>query len=219
MTNLTDKNFGLLVAYLLPGLIVLVALRDTFPIISTWLGASVSEAPTIGGFLYATVAAVGAGLVVSAIRWLIVDRIHHATGITEPGWDFEQLQSSYEAFTGAVSNHYRYYQAYANTLSALGIAVVKHIETPGYLVSLSIKELVASIAISAILFTASRDSLRKYYDRTNAILKTRNPVQQGESSNDERMASRRSASIARQTIEGVGQTKTYRLLRGRRAGK
>lgn len=215
MNTLTDRNFGLLIAYVIPGLIVVAALQGEFPILQAWLRTSSFDSPTIGGFLYATIASVGAGLAVSALRWLIVDAIYHRTGIPEPNWNFEVLQENIDAFTGAVDNHYRYYQAYANTLTALIVSVLARFltlqESP--VSSPAIAVLFAGIVF--LFFVASRDALRKYYARTNAILKNSNPTE-GEPNDDERLASRRKASVAKQTVEWGAGRRPIRLRRERR---
>lgn len=61
MAEVTQSNFGLLIAYLLPGAILISSFSDRSPVIRTWLGAS-TESPTIGGFLFITLAAVFAGM-------------------------------------------------------------------------------------------------------------------------------------------------------------
>src|SRR5688500_13556261 len=76
-------------------------------------------APSVGGFLYVTLASTAAGLLVSAVRWSVVDRLYHRTGISEPHWEFAQLSDRLPAFLAVVDNHYRYYQFYANMLVAL----------------------------------------------------------------------------------------------------
>ena len=75
-----------------------------------------------GGFLYLTVAAFFAGLVVSTFRWLLIDSIHSHTGLKQPLWNFAKLADRQEAFAMLVDAHYRYYQFYANSMIALVIS-------------------------------------------------------------------------------------------------
>jgi len=90
--------------------------------VRVWLSASATDQPTIGGFLYATLASVAAGLTASTVRWLIIDPLHHMTGVPQPRWNFARLPESLAAFDRLIDIHYRYYQFYANTLVALPFA-------------------------------------------------------------------------------------------------
>lgn len=169
MAEVNQSNFGLLIAYLLPGTIVIASIADRSSMIRAWLGASTTGAPTVGGFLFITLAAVFAGLTTSTIRWLLLDSLHHRTGIRPPNWKFAVLQENLTAFEGAVENHYRYHQFYGNTLIAIVLAMTAN---PQFAADSSTPLVARSIgAVIVVLFYfASRDSLRKYYVRTNAIL-------------------------------------------------
>lgn len=165
MQDLTSANFGLLIAYVLPGFVLLTFLGRQSPAVGTWLeqGSELS----VAGFLYTTVASVAVGMVLSAVRWLIVDSFHHATGITKRNWDFKHLQTNISAFKSLVESQYRYYQFYANSWMALAVIVLYRIgdrATPVGLVDLIL------IAVMVVLFIASRDTLAKYYARVDDIL-------------------------------------------------
>lgn len=119
MKDVTSESFGPLIAYLLPGFVALWGASYFSETVHAWLAVSPEAAPTVGGFLYVTLGSTAAGLVVSAMRWAIIDRLYHRTGIREPRWDFTRLSANFEAFEGLVQNHYRYYQFYSNLLVAL----------------------------------------------------------------------------------------------------
>ena len=62
MDNL-EKTFGLLIAFLLPGFICIVGISFTFQEVSSWLYESASkDAPTVGGFLFSTLASLSLGV-------------------------------------------------------------------------------------------------------------------------------------------------------------
>src|SRR5262249_36119232 len=67
---------------------------------------------TVGGFLYGTLGSVAAGMLVSAIRWAVLDTLHHRTGIPQPAWNFTRFSTHAAAFDSLVQDHYRYYQHY-----------------------------------------------------------------------------------------------------------
>jgi chromate transport protein ChrA len=169
MKDVTDKNFGVIIAFLLPGFLLLWGLSYSSKEIAGWLTTSANaNGPAVGGFLYATLASLALGLLVSAIRWLIIDTfLHHVTRLKYPDFDFSKLKDkdAYAVFQGAVENHYRYYQYYANTLIALIAAFSAYAssERP----STNTWIIVSVLAFALLL--ASRDSLKKYYDRAVKI--------------------------------------------------
>jgi hypothetical protein len=172
MHDVTRSNFGLLIAYVLPGFMLLWGVGEVSPGVRAWLGAPVEDAPTIGGFLYATLASVAAGMTVSTIRWLVVDGIHHLTGLRRPRWNFAALRQNVAAFDVMVENHYRYYQFNANMLVALPIAAMLR-----WSQRFAWPDLLLLAALEAIFFIGSRDTLRKYYAQGSAVLR---PAQSGD---------------------------------------
>ena len=147
-------------------------LSCSFDEVATWLAkCRASEAPTVGGFLYATLASFSLGLLISAVRWLLVDHLLYYTGVGRKSLDFSNLKDKdrFAAFQGVVENHYRYYQYYSNTLIAILATFIL------YLVFGKVKPSVAiwivAILIMLALFFGSRDALNKYYTRANEILK------------------------------------------------
>ena len=67
MTSVSNANFGPLIAYLVPGATVLLGLSPFSPTLRAWLAATPADSPpTIGGFLYLTVASLAVGMTVSA---------------------------------------------------------------------------------------------------------------------------------------------------------
>lgn len=184
MTDLTTKNFGLVIAFLIPGFLIVLSAESHSSLIASWLGGSIASAPTVGGFLFITLAAIAAGMMVSIVRWLLIDTIHHHTGIKRPEWNFARLPENLEAFESTVDNHYRYYQAYANLLVAIMVAVLLHPRFPtefGYSPTIGYSTITL---LAVLLFVASRDAMQKYYARTSAILSSSDQ----ETSNDERLA-------------------------------
>jgi hypothetical protein len=169
MKDITDKNFGVIIAFWLPGFILLWGLSFSVPDVSVWLAkSSANDAPSVGGFLYATLASLSLGLMISAVRWLIVDSFLHCT-TTLPMIDFSKLKDkdAFAAFQGIVENHYRYYQYYSNTLiaviSAFAVYLVHGKEKPSWQLWVGV------VVLIVILLLASRDSLKKYHERASAI--------------------------------------------------
>lgn len=169
MKDVTETNFGLLIAYLIPGFTVLIGVSFFSPVVASWLGTSTDTAPTLGGFLYITIASVAAGLTVSTVRWLLLDTIHHATGIRRPAWDFSQFHTKLSGYDRLNEIHYRYYQFYANTAVALPFVAVARTLAES---RLSLWSFGGFMLIEVLFWLGSRDTLRKYYARGSMLLGT-----------------------------------------------
>ncbi len=167
MKDLSDKNFGLLIAYIVPGTIVLVGVAAFSPTVQSWLVSSSPAGPTVGGFLFVTLASVAAGMTASAVRWATVDRLHHRTGVLKPAWDDSKLPERLEAFEAIVEAHYRYYQFHSNTLVAMLFAYAAWRPTLG---PRHFSSDLGVLVLSAIFFAVSRDNLRRYYGRAAVLL-------------------------------------------------
>ena len=114
-------------------------------------------APSIGGFLFVTLASVTAGMTASAVRWATIDRLHHCTGVVKPAWDDSKLPERLEAFEAIVEAHYRYYQFHSNSLVAMLFSYA------AWRPSLGNRPLWSDLSVvflSAIFFAVSRDNLR-----------------------------------------------------------
>ncbi len=171
MRDITSDSFGLLIAYLIPGFIILWGLSQFSPDVQGWMGTSENDGHTIGGFLYGTVAAVATGLTASTVRWLLIDPLHHWTGVKVPAWDLHELHARTTAFEILIEIHYRYYQFYANTFVALPFAAIARWTDDGF----RWLELAGLIVLMALFFAGSRDTLAKYYGRVDAMLKRAPP--------------------------------------------
>ncbi|MBS0262719.1 MAG: hypothetical protein JSS02_12265 [Planctomycetes bacterium] len=171
MNDTVSGNFGLLVAYLIPGSIALWGLSLFSPQLHDWFVASPPNAPTIGGFLYLTLAALTAGMTVSALRWALVDALHAWSGITPPRLDFSKLGANVDAFNLLIEIHYRYFQFHANAFVATLIAYACYRIHGGWAAPWTAFDL-GIVAIEAVFFITSRDNLRKYYLRAAQLLGT-----------------------------------------------
>jgi hypothetical protein len=170
--NISNDTFGPLVAYLLPGATALAGLSPFLPAVRTWLAAAPGDAPTIGGFLYLTVAALAAGMTVSAVRWLVVDGLHARTGLPPPALDYSRLGENVGAFRLLIDIHYTYYRFYANMLVALAVAWAGYRAGLGWAAPPGLPDF-AVFVLAPVFFATSRDNLRKYYARSAQLLQPR----------------------------------------------
>ena len=184
----SDKNFGVVIAFVLPGFVCLWGASCWSSTVAGWLSVVPTANATVGGFLYASLGSLAAGLTASAVRWAIVDTIHHRTGVRPPEWDFGKLQDKLEAFDALVENHYRYYQFYANMLVAVAFASGCDVFSGTKDAVLSAWAIVGLVFIQSVFFAGSRDALRKYYSRAERLLGTLT-LQERSDHHDERLPS------------------------------
>jgi hypothetical protein len=156
-------NFGLLIAYVLPGFTALKGLPFLSEVQGAWGTTDAVVTPTLTSFLSGTTEAVAVGLIVSTVRWLVIDTIHHRSGLKPPNWDFALLEKNVAAFEFLIQIHYWYYKFYANMLVALLWAYA----SGAY--ALGLRGLVYWF-LALLFFLASRDSLGKYYERAGRLL-------------------------------------------------
>jgi hypothetical protein len=169
--TVTDKNFGVVIAFLIPGSLLLWGLSYSFNGIAAWFLRPDASA-TIAGFLFSTLASLGLGLLLSAIRWMIVDHVLIYIGRVKPSVvDFSKLNdpNRFASFQGIVENHYRYYQYYANTLVAVVIAFSVYVTNASELPASGVCILLALTVVA--LTWASYDCFKKYHTRTAEILR------------------------------------------------
>lgn len=166
--NTSLRGFGLLIAYVLPGFTVLLGLATLSETLRLWLVGPESSTLAVGGVLYVTAASILVGMVLNALRWVILDMLHHATGLVRPAWNDALLTDRLSAFERLVEDHYRHYQFYGNTAIAAVFAFAAWAASDAPWPS-PWPEL-ALVALEFTLVAASRDALRRYYRRTGALL-------------------------------------------------
>jgi hypothetical protein len=175
VSTLSNQNFGLIIAYLLPGFVSLWGVSYFSPTVASWIAASQQGSPSVAGFMYVTLASLAAGVTASAVRWSILDHLHHATGIVPPVWKFAHLEGKLQGYLTLVENHYRYYQFYANMFIAAAFAFCARLVSDGPPVTNRLATTCGFLTLEVILFAGSRDTLQKYYSRTQQLLNSRNP--------------------------------------------
>jgi hypothetical protein len=171
MQSVSNDNFGPLIAYLVPGVTVLAGVSPFSPTLQGWFAAAPAAAPTVGGFLYVTVAALAVGMTLSAFRWALVDTAHRLTGLPPPALDFSGLGENVQAYVLLIEIHYRHYQFYANMLIATAVAYACYRVRLGGLAVGWVD--LGALVLEGVFFATSRDTLRKYYARSRQLLPDR----------------------------------------------
>lgn len=160
--EISDTTFGIFIAYLLPGLTALYGL----PIGANgqlWWTVAADSQVTFPQLALILVTALATGLTVSTVRWLVIDTVHHRTGLRPAVWDFGRLGENVAAFEFLNQIHYRYHKFYANMV----VALVWAYAAGGY--ALGWRGF-AYWALAILFFLGSRDALGRYYDRVGRLL-------------------------------------------------
>jgi len=166
--DILSRQFGLVIAYLLPGFIALIGVAPFVPMIAGWLRADQS-----GGFgapVYALLAATAAGMIVSCFRWVLVDQVLLMTGMERPTFNARALEQNPSAFNYLIENHYRYFQFYANTLVAVvwTYFIYRSHSTSSHL---TLGTDAGVMVLCAVLFAGSRDALGKFRMRSQLLVR------------------------------------------------
>lgn len=190
LKEISSSNFGLLIAFVLPGFTALWGASYLSPVLRSWLIAADPSGPTVGGFLYVTLASVACGLTVSTVRWATIDWIHHYTGLPRPRWDFSRLQEHFAAYKILNEIHYKFYLFNSNTLiSVVFVFVARRIHLGFWTAPFGWGD-TGLLLLAVILYIGSRDTLRNFYERVSDLLATKRPE----------------LIDCEQTIEAVGET-------------
>jgi hypothetical protein len=172
MQDLTEKNFGYLIAFIVPGFVAVKGLSYHIVVINAWLNGPLNGSPSVGGFLFATLGSIALGLVAHTARWLLFDPLCHLTGIRKPTLDYSRLKDCREAFDYINEQHGRYYQFYGNTIVS---TIFTYTMRQTALHRGPIEDWAITIAVLflvVLFFLGARDSLRKTYDRMSAVIPT-----------------------------------------------
>lgn len=175
MNTVSNQNFGLIIAYLLPGFVALWGVSYFSPTVASWIMASQQGSPSVAGFMYVTLASLAAGVTVSAVRWAVIDHLHHATGIVPPVWKFVNLEDKLQGYLTLIENHYRYYQFYANMFVAAAFAYAARVACECATLPSHLAATCGVVVLEIIFFAGSRDTLAKYYTRTQQLLNSHHP--------------------------------------------
>jgi hypothetical protein len=167
MRPVTHQNLGVVLAYLVPGFLLLWSLSLYLPSVQGWLGAPAATAPSVGGFLYVTLMSLGLGVLANMLRALLLDPLHQRTGIAKRSWSYAALQENIAAVEFMIVHQFTYYQFCGNLLIAALLSYFAfELHGPGWSAWLFI----FVVALEAVLWFGSRATLRTYYRRLEEIL-------------------------------------------------
>jgi hypothetical protein len=170
MGDLSGRAFRVLIAYLIPGFILVLGATPFIPALQAWLAIDGPEAGAHARLSYVLLVSFTLGMILHVVRWAVIDSFHIRTGLRRPTWNDATLSDHLAAYETLVELYYGYYEFCANTsLAILGAYVPLRIsgQLAAYLAWWS--DLVI-ILLVGILLAGSRNTLRNYYRRVDLLL-------------------------------------------------
>ncbi len=173
MKDITTTSFGLVIAYLLPGITSLYGLSFWFSDLEKMFRSFLTAESSVGLFLIVVLASLVMGLVVNSARWLLFERSESDSLQKEDLGNLGTDKVILEAYLARIDENFRYHQAYG------GLAIALPFLFSGWLwnswSSLSglqiFRSLVATFAIEVITVAAAFESLKRYTEGSREILK------------------------------------------------
>jgi hypothetical protein len=177
MKDVTSTSFGLLIAFLLPGLAALYALSLYFDPIKSQLSVFLSAESNVGLFLLVVLTALILGLQVTLIRWFIYEIAIERIILRRdklPKEAFAALgQSGYlSAFRAATDEYYRYHQFWGGMSIVVPIMYFGfRLKTTAYSdFAISGWGLLSFLVVEVLTLAGALDAYRNYIERARDIL-------------------------------------------------
>lgn len=173
MKDVTATSFGLIIAYLLPGLAGFYAFTFYFQRVASLFSKFGSSESNVGLFLLVILASVIVGLEISVIRWVVFEGCLCRNHKLKPE-DLKNLanKDKYVAFRMLVDEQYRYHQFFG------GMAIAQPYLFFGWLRSAPKTNLLEAlafgslaIALETVTIFAAISAWKRYIERGSVILK------------------------------------------------
>jgi hypothetical protein len=171
--DVTSTSFGLVIAYLLPGVVALFSLSFWYSSARDAFHTFLTSKSNLGLFLFLLLGALTLGLVISTVRWLVYERLLSplcGRRPTDDEWRRMSEENRFVAFRAAVDETLRYHQCFG------GLTIAAPALFFGWLNSLDAHGaqravlIVAFGALEGILAVSSVAAFRRYLKFVRAIL-------------------------------------------------
>jgi hypothetical protein len=172
MKDVTSTSFGLVIAFLLPGLMALYALSLFYQPLHSLFATFLQAESNVGLFLLVTLAALATGLQVAIVRALLFQHWLCRKWRLTPD-DFATLAAAgrLEAFRATVDEHYRYHQFWGGMVVVMPILFIQWLFAAPLFSGKWFGLLVTFLALEGVTVWAAWQSYVAYVDRSRAILK------------------------------------------------
>ena len=175
------KSFGLVIAFLVPGMIGLYAASLHVPMLQEWFDAAGRAQTTVGGFLFIIIASSGAGVFISGVRWYLLEElIKRAAGVSTEHEAVNRRDTQTElVYQNVRQHHYDYYLFYSNALVALVVLWVSWLPSQlpvltAWLLSWAAAKPIIGTVLGAaagwVLYASAVDAYGRYQKKRAAVL-------------------------------------------------
>ena len=172
MKDITAASFGLVIAFLLPGLFGMYGLSLWSPQVAALLKPALATETTIGPSVVVLLAATAVGLILSAVRYLLFEKCVCYKSKIDKGL-FARLTKAENLaiFKDIVDAHYRYHQFYGGVFLAALIAYFGAFAASfGSLLSAwHTWSFWAFVLFEALLAVSAAQTFQTYVDRGNIL--------------------------------------------------
>ena len=177
-THNVEKTFGLVIAFLFPGMVALFALSLHIKTLQQWLW--VSGGPGGGALVLLLLLAIGLGVLVSGVRSELIDGRWRPGGRPRMDWRIRRDENQEIVYQNLLVHHYRYAQFHGNTVvSSSGLLtswlLLRWSEAPpGEAALLSVLLPLAPWAATIwVCWRAGKHNLLRYDERRQELLPIR----------------------------------------------
>lgn len=175
MKDVTSTSFGYVIGFLLPGMVALYGLSFMSKNISALIQPVLTPNATVGSSLLFLLAALTLGLLVSALRFLLFEKLLCRKHTFAEGF-FQQLKvaDKLSSFKSVVDEHYRYHQFYGGFAVAfipvfVGWLWQNHASYNHWIMGLWI---FAFLVVEAVVIYSGKNSYERYVDRANQVVQS-----------------------------------------------
>jgi hypothetical protein len=173
MKDITTTSFGLVIAYLVPGMTGLYGLALWIPDLQKMFTAFLTAESNVGLFLLVVIAALVAGLLVNGFRWIIFERWRSDSLKAEEMAKLGKDDKILAAYLERVDENYRHHQAYG------GLGMAWPILYSGWLAhlwpSLSccriLWSLLPALAIETVIVLTAKEALKRHTNGARELLR------------------------------------------------
>ena len=160
-------NFGLVIAYLIPGFLGLYALSQRVTPIKSLLHGE-KGSPETGAIIPLLIVAMAVGMIINALGWIIVRPLITISGVKRPrDLDYTKLKvEDIKLYNVIVEANFRYHQFYTNMFFAILLLIPIWVVRPIW--DNRIRNF-SLLIVGLALFLAARDSLNRAYTRMSAL--------------------------------------------------
>lgn len=170
----SSLDFGVIIAFVAPGFVAFWATSYHMPMATAWMTAAADKEQNVGVFLFVLLASLSLGLVISGVRALLIDnllrwRFLGKLVVPPLNLDWSRVNEKKLALLLTIrDNHYRYYQFYSNTLTALVLWAFARAFAVAPRLSWQYWVLIASALVALLL--SAREALHRYVTAVGQLI-------------------------------------------------